>query len=437
MSKPPCRGSAVLRSCAPALLLPLLLAACAPGERVAPAAPAVAAPAAAPAAGGTCPDLQGTWSSAVYHPFEVSADGSRLRRGATTATLEVTHQDGCAFQAVNRSSGAIEGAEPVAGVIDAASGEITMVEVGPHPEGDASAWITAALVAPDRMIWDYVGLADDDSRGEAFAVGLHRGASPPERAECPDLTGTWKSAVFHPLKVFADGRRETQAPTSTTLEVVAQEGCAFQAVNSWSAGELGGSEPVVGTVSGESGVVTMREVGPHPKGGSSALITARLPSPDQMTWEYVGLADDDSMGQVFTTALHRGSSPPERAACPELVGRWSSAPFEPLKVFADGSRDVQPPTHATLEVTHQEGCAFEAVNSWSAGDLGGSEPVAGVIRGESQDLLMVEIGPHPEGGSSALILATLEAPDHMTWRYVGLADDDSMGQVFVTELTRP
>ena len=48
---------------------------------------------------------------------------------------------------------------------------------------------------------------------------------------CPDLMGQWHSAVFRPLKVFADSSHETQAPTSMTLEVVYQEGCRFQAVS--------------------------------------------------------------------------------------------------------------------------------------------------------------------------------------------------------------
>jgi len=120
---------------------------------------------------------------------------------------------------------------------------------------------------------------------------------------CSDLTGRWTSAVFQPLKVFTDGSREIQGPTSTTLDVVYQEGCQFQAVNSWSSGKLGGSEQVVGTISGETGMITMAEIGPHAKSGSSGLIIARLVGEGKMTWEYVGLADDDTMGQVFITEL--------------------------------------------------------------------------------------------------------------------------------------
>lgn len=120
---------------------------------------------------------------------------------------------------------------------------------------------------------------------------------------CPDLTGRWTSAVFNPLKVFANGNRETQADTSTVLEVLFQDGCQFHATNTWSSGTRGGTEQVVGVVSGESGEITMIEVGPHPETGSSALIQARLDSAGRMTWEYVGLADDDAMGKAFNTRL--------------------------------------------------------------------------------------------------------------------------------------
>jgi len=122
---------------------------------------------------------------------------------------------------------------------------------------------------------------------------------------CPDLTRSWSSAVFQPIKVFTDGSREIQASTSTTLEVVHQEGCTFQAVNSWSSGKLGGSEQVVGAIGAKTGVITMTEIGPHPKRGSSALIRARLVGKGQMTWEYVGLTDDDTMGQAFITELRK------------------------------------------------------------------------------------------------------------------------------------
>ncbi len=134
------------------------------------------------------------------------------------------------------------------------------------------------------------------------------GATPPNRAGCPDLTGRWTSADFQPLNVYADGTQETQpttSTTSTTLNVAYQKGCTFQAVNNSCDEQPGGSEQVVGTISGETGMITMAEIGPHLKGGSSGLIIARLGGKGQMTWEHVGLTDDDTMGQAFITELRK------------------------------------------------------------------------------------------------------------------------------------
>ncbi len=60
---------------------------------------------------------------------------------------------------------------------------------------------------------------------------------------------------------------------------------------------------MAGTISGESGVITMVEIGPHAAGDSSALIFAKLTAEDRMTCEYEGLSDDNAMGQVFVTDL--------------------------------------------------------------------------------------------------------------------------------------
>ncbi len=127
---------------------------------------------------------------------------------------------------------------------------------------------------------------------------------------------------------------------------------------------------MVGTIDGQTGVITMTEIGPHPKSGFRALISARLVAANQMAWEYVGLADDDAMGKVFITGLDRGPSAPERASCPDITGTWSSPLFDSLKVSADGSRMTSAPTSTKLEVVYQAGCQFQAVNRWSSGKLG-------------------------------------------------------------------
>ena len=75
----------------------------------------------------------------------------------------------------------------------------------------------------------------------------------------------------------------------------------------------------------------------------------------------------------------------------------------------------------TLAVEHQEGCHFRGVNTWSNESAGGSEPVAGVIHTDGLTVTMVEVGEHPEGGSSAVVRGLLVGEDTLHWEYAGVS----------------
>ena len=117
--------------------------------------------------------------------------------------------------------------------------------------------------------------------------------------------------------------------------------------------------------------------------------------------------------------------------CDTLAKYWVSAPYEAERIGGkDGETTTLANLSATLTITSQSGCAFEAVNEWTNGDLGGKETVAGIIDSETE-ITMLELGEPPEGGSTARIDATLEN-GLMRWRYTGqgASADDRWVTVF-------
>lgn len=88
-----------------------------------------------------------------------------------------------------------------------------------------------------------------------------------------------------------------------------------------------------------------------------------------------------------------------------------------------------------LTIVSQHGCAFEGYHDWSNGvDAGGREYLAGIID-SSSEIIMMELGKPPEGGTTARIDAKLE-DGIMRWRYFGLSSAyrdsaDAVGDEFV------
>ena len=124
------------------------------------------------------------------------------------------------------------------------------------------------------------------------------------------------------------------------------------------------------------------------------------------------------------------------APCPDLSGLWSSEEYEALVVTDDGSQSELEGLTMTLDIEHQEDCHFRGVNTWSNATAGGTEPVAGVIHTDGTTLTMVEVGDHPEGGSSAMVIGLLVEENILHWEYAGISEGGGKAVVFSTNLTR-
>jgi hypothetical protein len=129
-----------------------------------------------------------------------------------------------------------------------------------------------------------------------------------------------------------------------------------------------------------------------------------------------------------------GNESDSGSSCPDMVGTWSSGEYEALVVLADGTHDTLPGLSMTLEIEHQQACHFRAVNSWTNGQIGGSEHVAGVMHADGAFVTMVEVGEHPEGGSNARVLGRLVGDNSLEWEYAGISQGGSRAIVFSTLL---
>ena len=125
----------------------------------------------------------------------------------------------------------------------------------------------------------------------------------------------------------------------------------------------------------------------------------------------------------------------EGSPCLDLSGTWTSTTYEALSVNLDGTHSTLADLEMTLEITQDEDCHFQALNTWSNGTLGGSEHIAGVVHNTGETISMVEVSEHPEGGTSARIHATWE-DGHIAFEYAGHSADGERVVVFSTFLSR-
>jgi hypothetical protein len=382
----------------------------------------------------SCLDLSGLWTSAEYEALAVQLDGTHTVLSGLTMSLEIVQDNTCHFRATNTwSNGTIGGTEHVAGVVHHDDVTVTMLEVPDHPEGGSTARIHGRLV-DGHMAWEYAGHAASGDQAIVFGTYLTKGGTVPTMA-CPDITGLWSSQNYDALSIFGDGTHSEINGLEMTFEVVHQTGCAFRGVNSWTNGEVGGAETVAGLIHADGLSVSLVELGDHPDGGSSGRIFGRL-NDGVFEWEYAGIDAEMNRGIVFSTYLSRDDTWPEEHACPDLLGAWHSEPYEALTVDATGEERVLKNLTMTLSIEHQTGCHFRGENRWSNGALGGSEPVAGVLHADGKTLTMVEVGIHPDGGSSALVSGFLSESDQLHWVYGGVSADGSQAVVFTTTLNR-
>ena len=180
----------------------------------------------------------------------------------------------------------------------------------------------------------------------------------PMADECFDITGTWSSNDYSALAVEGDGTYESLVNLSMTLDVERQVGCTFRATNTWTNGVIGGIEHVAGLLHRDNSLISMIEIGGHPLGGSTARVLGRLVSDNQMEWEYAGWSNNGDRGIVFSTIIHREGTPDQREICPDITGSWVSGDYDALAVNADGTHDTSENLSMSLEIEHQNQCAF-------------------------------------------------------------------------------
>ena len=382
----------------------------------------------------SCPDLVGDWSSPVYRALSVNSDDESRILPNLSMTLEITEQDGCGFRAVNRwSNGEIGGSEYVAGLIHQGDDGVTLLELPTAPEDGTTGRVVGSLRG-DRMDWSYVGTRDDDRVATVFRTALSRD-TPVDNTVCPDIAGEWVSSTYQALRRDASGAERLIENLSMVLEVEEQVGCTFRGYNVWSNGEIGGRELVAGVIHEDAEFVSIVELGPHPVDGTSAEIRARLVD-GEMEWAYTGLAIRGDYGIVFRTKLSRSGAVQMPDTCPDMLGDWTSGSYTAYSVDGQGQSALIEDLSMVLRVDSQEGCMFGGTNTWSNGEIGGSEPVLGVLYADGTKSSIVEIGMPPNGGSAGLVTGLSLGKDSLRWEYAGLAADGSKAIVFGAAINR-
>jgi len=382
----------------------------------------------------SCPDLVGEWSSPVYRALTVNSEDESRILPNLSMTFEITEQDGCGFRAVNRwSNGEIGGAEYVAGLIHQGDDGVTLLELPTAPEDGTTGRVIGTLRG-DHMDWAYVGTRDDDRVATVFRTILSR-ETLVDSTVCPDISGEWRSSEYQALRRDASGAETLIEGLSMVLEVEEQVGCTFRGYNVWSNGEIGGRELVAGVIHEDAEFVSIVELGPHPIDGTSAEIRARLVD-GEMEWAYTGLAIQGDYGIVFRSKLSRSGDVQMADVCPDMLGNWESGRYEAFTVDGQGDASTIEGLVMTLRVDSQEGCMFGGVNEWSNGEIGGSEPVLGVLYADGTKSSVVEIGLPPDGGSAGLVTGLSLGENRIRWEYAGLAADGSKAIVFGASIRR-
>lgn len=123
-----------------------------------------------------------------------------------------------------------------------------------------------------------------------------------------------------------------------------------------------------------------------------------------------------------------------KRTCQDITGTWTSGKYEALSVHKDGTHSTITGLSMTLKVEHQSGCHFRALHTWTNGEIGGTEHLAGVLHNDDTSITMVEVGEHPEGGTSGHIIGKLVGANKIDWEYAGIAKDGSKANVFSTTL---
>ena len=122
--------------------------------------------------------------------------------------------------------------------------------------------------------------------------------------------------------------------------------------------------------------------------------------------------------------------------CPDMVGDWESGSYNAYSVDRQGQSALIEDLSMVLRVDFQAGCMFGGSNIWSNGEIGGSEPVLGVLYADGTKSSIVEIGMPPNGGSAGLVTGLSLGKNRLRWEYAGLASDGSKAIVFGAAIKR-
>jgi len=112
---------------------------------------------------------------------------------------------------------------------------------------------------------------------------------------------------------------------------------------------------------------------------------------------------------------------------------WMSGPYDAIKGIDDGSNTTISNLTVNFTITDQDGCNFVGYHSWSNGEIGGIEYLAGSIipptgKEDSDDdvhFIMIEVGDYPDGGTKASGIDGYIDGLMMQWIYLGRNDVDT------------
>jgi hypothetical protein len=125
---------------------------------------------------------------------------------------------------------------------------------------------------------------------------------------------------------------------------------------------------------------------------------------------------------------------PTLGACPDITGSWESSKYDFLQVFLGNTHDIVKDTTMILQIDEQDGCLFSGSNIWSNGRIGGTETIAGSLNSDTGELIIVEVGNHPSGGSSGR-MSGQHIGNRINLVYSGLGEHGDQADVFSTVLT--
>lgn len=256
-----------------------------------------------------CEERVGAWTGHEPAFHRIPREEAWTLQEADLSELEVGGHEDCGFHATMRwRYGEQEAEELVIGVMTGED-EAIVQEVGPHVLDVAGSQGPKFLrhgTGGELDIYQ-VAITGDASEAHAAAGRAHAEGAAREDADCPDLTGSWRSGPFVYTRVHEDGRREDFDRLARELVVAEQAGCVLRGTNRWqdAADEVWHEEPFAGVMDPDAGRLYLAEFPPHPMPGSTALIEERVVDGDTLSTLYVGTADAGSYGDVLKTTLRR------------------------------------------------------------------------------------------------------------------------------------